>query len=301
VHPDDRSFLEETLRRSQDTGDPFGLEYRILNADGSVRWLHGFGHMPKGHGRRIMYEMAQEITEGRKAEIARRRLEFELLELTYQERSQLGHHLQNDLGQLLTGIDFLSKRVEQNLSAHRHPETTALGEIRGLVKLAIDKTRSMARVLASADIDGQSLQVSLRQLAAQTRRLFTISCEVQESADQAPEVDALTTAHLYRIVQEAISNAVRHGKANAIRIQVRRDAADQLVLAVEDDGIGFEKAPIPTTGLGLPIMHHHAQLLGGTLNIESTSSGTRVLCRVGTGKATLQPFEPDHHSPVRAK
>jgi PAS domain S-box-containing protein len=301
VHPVDRPFFEESLRCSQDTGEPFGLEYRIVKVDDTVRWLHGLGLVVDDEGRRVLHGTAQDITECKAAEIARRSLEFELLELTYRERSQLGHHLQNDLGQLLTGVDFLTKRVEQNLAADRHPETAALGEIRELVKLAIEKTRSVARVLASTEIDGQSLQMSLRQLAAQTRRLFTISCDVQESVDPVPEADALTTAHLYRIVQEAISNAVRHGKANAIRIQVRREAVDQMVLAVEDDGVGFENTSNPSTGLGLPIMQHHAQLLGGTLDIESTSAGTRVLCRVATGNTTSRSRESDQHPPVRTR
>jgi signal transduction histidine kinase len=283
VHPEDRAFFEETLHRAKHSKERFGLEYRIVGADGSVRWLHGLGEVLADTGTLAMHGTVRDITENKVAEIDKRKLEFELLELTYRERSKLGYHLQNDLGQLLAGIAFLSKHIEQGLAARQEPETYRVGEIRSLVKLAIEKTRSVARVLVSANAEGETLQEAIIRLADRTRRLFAISCEYHESPDGIPATDALTTAHLVRIVQEAISNAVRHGKATEINVRMWQEEAHHLLLAVEDNGSGFETEATDTVGLGLPIMRHHAQLLGGELRIESTPAGTRVLCQAGLG------------------
>ena len=218
----------------------------------------------------------------------RSRLEKELLDAGERERQRLGRDLHDDLGQLLTGIGFLSSAAEQKLLAQARPEARALLEIRGLVQEAIAKTRVLSLGLTPVSLGDGGLVHALQELARVTERVFAVPCGV--ACGERIEVDdAQVATNLYRIAQEAISNAARHGGARRIVISLRTDA-DALVLAVRDDGSGFAGKE-EAQGLGLSIMRYRAELIGGTLEVKSDSRGTTVTC-VARGIARLGP-DPD--------
>jgi two-component system CheB/CheR fusion protein len=120
---------------------------------------------------------------------------------------------------------------------------------------------------------------ALRELASRTRMIFKIDCRFQ-CAKAVQVEDNNTATHLYRIAQEAVTNAIKHGQAAHIRIGLRSSPA-QMVLAVTDDGIGIDHAARPQTGMGLRIMDYRARMIGGTLAVSrKTKGGTEVICAI---------------------
>jgi signal transduction histidine kinase len=208
--------------------------------------------------------------------LERTRLERELLDAGERERQRLGRDLHDDLGQLLTGIGFLSSAAEQKLAAQSRPEARALLDIRGLVQEAIAKTRILSLGLTPVTLGEGGFVGALRELAVVTERVFKVPCAL-EYAEFLEVDDALAATNLYRIAQEAVSNAVRHGSARHIVISLAMDG-DTLRLSVRDDGRGFDGNHGTHEGLGLGIMRYRAELVGGMLEVESKAQGTTVAC-----------------------
>ena len=208
----------------------------------------------------------------------RSRLEKELIDAGERERLRLGRDLHDDLGQLLAGILFLSSAVEMKLSTQSLPEMTAAKEIRSLVQEAIAKTHRLALGLTPVTLGEGGFLTSIQELAAMTERVFDVACTLEYEKPFVVDRPVAAT-NLYRIIQESISNAVRHGKARAIEIYLVLQG-QQLTLTVRDDGVGLGSTAANREGLGVSIMKHRAEQLGGTLEVQPDSGGTIVTCRV---------------------
>jgi signal transduction histidine kinase len=224
------------------------------------------------------YEQLERRVAERTAELAE--AQQDLIEISHREQQRLGQDLHDDLGQVLTGIAFLAKRASQKLAAAGRSEAEALTEICALVNAAIEKTRILARGLSAATVAEEGLGNALRELADNTARLFRVRCGFEQRGrpqNAAPWVEV----HQYRIAQEAISNAIRHGKADRIDLVLSVDDGGT-TLSVQDNGGGF-RSDGGTGGLGMRIMKYRAGLIGGTIEIESTAAGSRVSCRVPSG------------------
>jgi PAS domain S-box-containing protein len=207
----------------------------------------------------------------------RKRLEAKLLEISADERRRLGHDIHDGLGQYLMGIALKAKILEQNLTKEKSAEAWRAKELCGLVNTAITQTRNLAHGLDPIHVEANGLVGALRNLAAQTRAFFQVEC-----AFVCPwkhlEVDAKTGIALYRITQEAIHNAIRHGKARQINVDLAADDA-QLCLKISDNGKGFSPGSKSNLGMGLHIMQFRAKSIGGHLTVESQpNKGARVEC-----------------------
>lgn len=214
--------------------------------------------------------------ESLQAEIEERnQLQRDLVAAGETERLRLGRDLHDDLGQLLTGISFLSSAAERKLSAQASAEADSVREIRHLVQAAISKTRLLSRGLTPVSLGTGGLRTAVLELAAMTERVFGVTCEVEYDDDIHVERPHAAT-NVYRIVQEAISNAVRHGGGSRISISLELEEG-VLTLTVRDDGVGLARGS-ERAGLGLNIMTYRAEVLGGALHVESTDEGTVVRC-----------------------
>lgn len=212
------------------------------------------------------------------SEAETRRLEQRLLDISDDERRRIGQDLHDGLGQHLTGVAFLTKALQQRLTSKALPESEEATKIAGLVSESIVQTRALARGLAPVGLEGGGLAASLTQLATSTSTVFGVRCVFR--GDSSIELNDLGLAtHLYRIAQEAITNAVRHGKAKRIDVDLDRlDASFQL--SIEDDGVGITPG-LPNGGMGLQIMQFRAKMLNGSLEIlRRNSQGTRIACVV---------------------
>ncbi|MCX6927813.1 MAG: response regulator [Verrucomicrobia bacterium] len=209
----------------------------------------------------------------------RRRLEYELLEITDKERRRIGLDLHDDLGQQLSGLALMTKGLELKLAKRAAPETSDASRIHDLVQQAMNHARSLARDLTTLDWKGADLPVALEGLAQRARELFKISCRFER--DKAfPSLEPNIASQLCKIAQEAVTNAIRHAQAKCVGIHLAKGDR-QVTLTVRNDGLPFPSLQSPSTGMGLRIMNYRANLIGATLEIKGDGpGGTLVICSV---------------------
>lgn len=203
-------------------------------------------------------------------------LEGELLQISEAEQRRLGHDLHDGLGQQLTGISLMARRLQEML-----PPTQPAGEeaarVCTLAKEAIEWTRDLCRSLAPATIETAGLESAIRELASHAEVIFHVRCEVEQHGE-INGVSLVAGTHLYRIAQEAISNAVRHGHAKRILLRLE-NVSGKIVVQIIDDGSGIDAAQPSTNGMGLKIMRYRAQMIGATVEVSRRKEGgTIVTC-----------------------
>ena len=163
------------------------------------------------------------------------------------------------------------------------PAETPAGKLAADIAAAVDRTRSkvrgLSRGLLPVELEEGLLAVAMRQLAAAATAGSLIACTF-DCSHPDPVFDGRVATHLYRIAQEAVSNAVRHSGARNIRITLDRNDGET-VLRIEDDGKGLSSDAAQAGGMGLRTMRYRAGLIGGTLEVgPGPSGGTRVVCRL---------------------
>ncbi len=213
----------------------------------------------------------------------RRRLESEVLNIMDHEQRRLGLELHDGLGQQLTGISLMCYNLRQDLSMH--PElvatATALGD---LLIDAIRQTRALSHGLAPLRLEVSGLAQALEELARTTSEAGHLECRVHCPARlQIP--DPAVAGQLFRIAQEAVNNALKHGAPKTITLKLSR-RRDFVRLQISDDGKGFPKHRTEQDGMGLDVMKYRANLIGGTLVVESKpGQGVTVDCTVPLQKS----------------
>jgi PAS domain S-box-containing protein len=206
-----------------------------------------------------------------------RRLESRILEIAEVERKRIGQDLHDGLCQLLGGIAMMDSVLRKRLAGSAPESIEVASDICHYTSDAIEQVRMVARGLSPVELETNGLTSALHELAATTRKLFGIHCDfICESPVYVP--DNARATHLYRIVQESINNAVRHGHAGRIEI-VLATGSGTAILSVTDDGEGFAPETGPGTGMGLTSMKYRTSILGGTLEISRVQpSGMLVRC-----------------------
>jgi two-component system sensor kinase FixL len=207
----------------------------------------------------------------------RKRLERELLEIKEREQKLIGREMHDSMGQMLTGIAIKSKGLELKLKGKSLDESADAAEISELASEVIAQTRRLAKMLYPVDLEAGGLVSALEGLASNTKDLLRISCQFK-CKNTVSIRDPLTARHLYRIAQEAVTNAARHGKAKNIRIELAL-VGNKSILKVANDGKGFTGILTNKKGLGLKIMEYRAKMIGGSLDISrGRKGGTIVTC-----------------------
>lgn len=221
--------------------------------------------------------LANAITRQR-TDAALHRMERQVLEISAREQMRIGQDLHDGLGQQLTGIGFKGQLLARDLAEKGLPEATTASALVEMVSDAISQTRSLARGLYPVHLEADGLMTALQELAAQTQSLYGIPCRFF-CEEPILLYDRAVTTHLYRIAQEALNNAVRHGKATAIEIELLEEG-EAVSLSIRDNGVGMPSDAPPHKGLGLSIMRYRARMIEGTLEVgPAASGGTAVTCR----------------------
>ncbi len=199
------------------------------------------------------------------------------MEISADEQRRIGQDLHDGLGQHLTGIAFMSKVQEQKLAEKGLTEAAEAARIVKLVNEAINKTRELAHGLLPVAAESQGLMSALKRWAVEVEDVFSISCQFR---CESPVLihDAIMSTHLYRIAQEAVNNAMRHGHASEVVITLSAGNR-QGSLIIEDDGSGLRETSANHSGMGLQIMNYRARMIGGSLTVQrGKTRGTRVRC-----------------------
>jgi signal transduction histidine kinase/ActR/RegA family two-component response regulator len=246
-----RRQAEEALRRAHDE-----LEVRVMQRTAQLKAANS--------------RLEASMTE-------RRRLEHELLELTEKERRRIGLDLHDDLGQKLSGVALMTKGLQLQLAKNKSEQAGQAARIHQLVQEAMSHASDLAHDLATLDSGSGDLKAALEQLTAHGAKLFKIQCRFRAQGD-IPSLETNTINQLYKIAQEALTNAIKHGKAKRASIELVR-SPQQLVLKVINSGLPFPDLRSKSTGMGLRIMNYRANLVGASLDVRANGTdGTVVTC-----------------------
>lgn len=267
------SYVDNYLRSGVKRVIGIGREVVGQRKDGSVFPIDlSVGEALLPSGRRIFTGIIRDLTE-------RKALEDKILHISEEEQARIGQDIHDDLCQQLAAIGCLVKVAQKNLIKSGCPEAAGLEEIVKLVSKANTRARETARGLMPVVIDSGGLMAALKELADNTARAYEIKCDFRY--DNPVQVnDNKTSVQLFRIAQEAVSNAVKHSQARRVDVHLARQSGN-IVLIVRDDGVGIPDKPAKGTGMGLLTMNHRAQMMGGTIHVSPRpTGGTQVTCSV---------------------
>lgn len=204
-------------------------------------------------------------------------LEKELLEISEHEQRRIGHDLHDSLGQHFTGTALAAQVLNEKLAARGLPEAADANKVVELIGEGIEISRKIAKGLHSFEMETDGLMTTLEELSVTSSELFNITCRFDCDAPLLIH-DVSISDHLYRIAQEAVSNAVKHGKARNVVIQLET-MGEGIALHIIDDGVGLPESIPKHSGMGMRIMEHRASIIGATLTAcRGEHGGTTVSC-----------------------
>jgi signal transduction histidine kinase len=208
--------------------------------------------------------------------LERERATARMAELVWREQQDLLHTLHDSLGQTLTGLGMLSTGLRRRVATTDPDTAETAAEIARQTQQALDQVRLLAKSLFPIEVDAESLLAALRDLASATASLHKIDVRVEGDPPKGLH-DGKIATELYRITQEAVTNSVKHARANTIRIRLE-NTRGLMQLQIADDGVGIPH-PEPGNGSGLRIMRYRATSIGASLTVErGPAGGTVVTC-----------------------
>jgi PAS domain S-box-containing protein len=303
-HAEDRDRVRQAMNGAIQNGKDCHVEFRVVPPDGSVRWVHAHGQVQlddRGKPQRFT-AISFDITDRKEAEIRARKqraelqrvrqqrtaflereiaeragVEREVIEGCAREQRRIAYDLHDGLGQQLVTIALNAKLLEEQLRPCQPDEAAKASAIVRFANEAARQVRLTARSAEGGDtVD--DLKAALESLAVNTSYSCDVKSVVTSDAESLP-ISAPVAAQLYRIAQEAVRNAIEHGAARQVLIQLRFGDGD-VVLTVQDDGVGFN-AKTNRHGMGLRIMRYRAQCIGGSCDVcPGPNQGTIICCRV---------------------
>jgi signal transduction histidine kinase len=243
------------------------LEFEILGLNGERCWVESHAAPLRDGQGEVVGQLAvtRDVTESR-------RLSRSMIEAADLEQRRIGHDLHDGLGQDLTGVALMLKGLQGQLDRPKEAISADIEEIVRLVGKAQQGTRALARGLSPVALEQGGLEQALRQLVARAREQGRLRVRLTLCADVAEGLEPTTAIQLYRIAQEAFTNALRHAGATRLDVSLL-DTRQGLRLRIADDGRGLPPGADEGEGLGLRTMAYRARLIGATLDIAPRPQG----------------------------
>jgi two-component system, chemotaxis family, CheB/CheR fusion protein len=208
--------------------------------------------------------------------VERRDLEKELVDISSREQLRIGQDLHDGLCQQLAGTQYAADLIAKKLPSDAGAKAE-ITQVANRIREAIAQARNLARGLSLVSLESHGFMSALQELAKTTQGLFRIHCRFECKRPVLINDNTMAT-HLYRIAQEAIHNAVKHGHAKNVLVALS-NAEGNITLSIVDDGTGLTSDWAKKTGMGLRIMNYRARIIGGTFSIERAKpKGTQVIC-----------------------
>ena len=259
VHPADQKSVEAFFANLSEEEIGSFIEYRLMTIDGDSLWVRHWISEIDGPSNRVVGSIS-EIEEIRW-------LRRESIHISEREQNRIGQELHDDLCQVLAGLGCLL-RVLENRVASRVPEEVAnLREINRQMVEAMERTRALTHGLFPARLRTLSVRDALNELGKQMETRFPVTVPIRVTG-AIPQHSTDAILNIYRIAQEAASNAIKHGSASRIEICLRRRGS-MIELVLKDNGSGYVK-PGDGAGIGMEIMRNRARMLGGELEVSSS-------------------------------
>ncbi len=212
--------------------------------------------------------VVEDITE-------RQSLQERILDIGENERRKVGQDIHDDLCPHLIGTEVMVKILQKKLEENFPEAVETTGKIRKLIKDAIRKSRSMARGLSPVFLVNRGFEAAIEELVTHTEEVYGLVCTYSRTGDLDFQ-DSRDSIHLFLIVQEAVSNSVRHARGNTVEIK-QEQSEDGVLITITDDGIGIRDIT-ETDGMGLKIMRYRAERIGAELSYATMDKGgTRVI------------------------
>jgi signal transduction histidine kinase len=209
--------------------------------------------------------------------ISSHQLEEEILKASDREKERVGQELHDGLCQNLAGIAALNATLVRKLKKGGHQDAGFAAEIGRLLRENIGYARDVARGLNPVGLVQIGLAAALQAFAANVQALFHIECTFR-SDRPGPKLESEGEMHLYRIAQQAVDNAVTHGKGSRIDISLMH-RGNTGRLCIRDDGVGIPRGKTLTGGLGMHTMEYRARLIGASLRVQRViPHGVSVTC-----------------------
>ena len=288
MHPEDVPLWRQTCADSVDARRPFVVQFRLRHHDGPYRWLANSGVPRYGNDGDFCGYIGTcvDISEQKEAEEAARDLAGRVINAQEQERARLARDLHDDVTQRLARLAIDAGRIERAHSLDAETEHLITGVREGLVRLSEDVHAISYELHPSAVIDVglvEALRAECEQVSARAPIVAKMTLRNLPAA-----IPSDMAIGLFRIAQEALRNAVRHGRASKANVFLW-GVDDGLQLVVEDDGVGFNpNERKKRQSLGLASMGERTRLLGGTLFIESKPlHGATIVVWVPLMESTL--------------
>jgi PAS domain S-box-containing protein len=275
IHSDDLGRVLAARQDARAQRALYHVEYRLRRADNQkLIWVEVWGRYHYDSRGEAIRFVGICFDISRRKELERKELEREILEITSTQQQIIGQDLHDGLGQELTGLGLMAQTLVQLL-----PEDSLGNRISNRLIVGIGHThrivRDLSRGLVAIEVDARGLPAAVKELAKWTTENTDIAVMVTFPTHfEMP--DQTTATHVFRIIQEAVSNALRHGQPGQIQVTMQT-ASSGLRLTIQDDGVGLDEKAEAKQGLGLRIMKYRAGLIGGVVRIDSAArAGTLV-------------------------
>ena len=232
----------------------------------------------------------------------RKRLESEIARAIEREQLRLGQELHDGLGQELTGIVYHLAALRSRLSRAAPAHARDVKKLESIMIRSVEQTKNLARGFYPVDLEVHGLASALRHLASSTKDSFGVSCVVDAGKISSGTLGGPVAIQLFRIAQEAVHNAVKHARAKQILIRLAKTDGN-IVLAVQDDGVGLPPNFEEAKGMGLRIMRHRASLIGAKVEYANgPERGAIVTCTVPHDEWLIRfsDAEPDSEADATA-
>ena len=280
VHPEDREIVAKAIAAARQDHKPYAAEFRVIRTDASVRWVSARGkfyYATNGDAERML-GIATDITERKQIEENLSTMSRRLIEAHEEERAWIAREIHDDISQRFFVLLINLKRLTGQISTGEVKDGIAKAT-QEVSKLAGD-IQALSRRLHSSKLDMLGLAAAAgshcRDLASQHQVPIDVQIE-NIPADLTHE----TSLSIFRVLQEALQNAIKHSRSERFKVSLI-GAANEVVLTVQDSGIGFDPAEV-TKGrsLGLTSMKERLTLVAGELSIDSKpGTGTAIRARV---------------------
>jgi PAS domain S-box-containing protein len=280
VHPEDLSRCLETYNKAFVARCAFSMEYRLRRHDGEYRWFldSGTPRWLQDGGFAGYIGVCVDIQDRKEAEQSRHELAGRLLRAQEAERSRIARELHDDIAQRLALLTIRLRQLEQEAS--QTSDQQRIGELRGQSKQLSMDVSHLSHLLHSSYLENLGLAAAVENQCRETAELHHLKIECQVR-NLPPILDDDVSLGLFRVLQEALRNVIRHSHATQVKVELFADGP-AIHLRITDDGVGFDPvAPGQGEGLGLVSMKERLRLVGGECSISSQPKrGTRVDARV---------------------